>query len=203
MFRPPEGADVTLDRRVTAGAPPAWSHDGDEAAYLDEGVLAVVTLDGGRRVVFRCEPPACLGVGAPAWSPDGATIAFPLVGNRGDAVWTVDAAGGEAAAFAEVAASGQPAWSPDGATLAVPSGDGVALVDAGTGEVAGDLPFVGDPVGDRVAWSPDGTAVALGGLAGGEEGIFVVDVGTGDATLVTRCRRAGCADLDAAWSPDG
>ncbi|MBT8336562.1 MAG: PD40 domain-containing protein, partial [Gemmatimonadetes bacterium] len=63
---------------------------------------------------------------APAWSPDGAWIAFTTWDDvEGGHLWKAPAAGGTAVRLTE--APGEyvhPAWSPDGATLAVGVGSG-------------------------------------------------------------------------------
>ena len=108
----------------------AWSPDGRRIAaasghwvqgrrYFDE-TLVVMRTDGRRpRTVYNGGQ---LGADAPAWSPDGRTIAFMHtdVGALGasPSIYVVPAAGGEARRITEDSAQDHPDWSPDGSLIA-------------------------------------------------------------------------------------
>jgi Tol biopolymer transport system component len=126
----------------TTGAPrwPAWSADGTRLAYSTEvrpstrSSVHVVRLDGThRRLVAR-------NAAAPAWSPDGRTIAywgacgirFVTPAGRDVTPRRTRSAGCDA-----TGPSGPPVWSPDGRKLAVEVShgprrpeDGVYVMDA-------------------------------------------------------------------------
>ncbi|GAA1941981.1 serine hydrolase [Nocardioides hwasunensis] len=186
--------DDLLDLAVPSQ--PALSPDGRQVAY----VLRTLDCDADRAVdqlwladTSGDAPPRRLTHGpsdtAPAWSPDGATLAFLRDGR----VAVVALAGGDAEAFAHLpsGASG-PQWSPDGERLAFtapvdPAGTDVPgtapMVTRGTdyqadgvgmhGAVRHQLHVVGaDGTGLRVltdgehgvgspAWSPDGETIAF------------------------------------------
>ena len=117
---------------------------------------------------------------APAWSPDGARIAFVTKGD----LWTADADGTHAARI--VRDADQPAWSPNGRRLAFTRGGSVYTVRV-DGDDERRLASGAHP-----AWSPNGERIAL----------------DRDDTIVTfrwgggGVRTAGSGS-DPAYAPDG
>jgi TolB protein len=143
---------------------------------------------------------------SPAWSPDGAALAFA---GRRDGNWDVyrvarDGTGPQRLTD-HPAFDGAPAWSPDGLSLAIVSSregrQAVYVVPAdGTGAArrlsTGDGPAL-DP-----AWSPDGRWVAYAAWVAGAYRIEAV--APADAAHRVIADSADGADLRApAWSPDG
>ena len=130
-------------RRLTTGTSdtsPVWSPDGSKIAFLRDGQVHLLPIEGGEpeRVTDLA-----LGAGNPAWSPDGARLAFaapvdpgtggPLVADRLDyqadgsgmfgavrsQVHVVDLASGECTQLTDgTEHAGAPVWSPDGTTIA-------------------------------------------------------------------------------------
>src|SRR5689334_21056053 len=105
------------------------------------------------------------GATDPAWSPDGARLAFSLFGS----IWQVPVQGG----VAEQISAGpgyhaHPAWSPHGDKIAFISGGPpsgakanvtgkLMLVDAATGRAQEHVtPY---PVAGTLAWSPDAARI--------------------------------------------
>jgi Tol biopolymer transport system component len=122
--------DGTGRRQITPGANPTWGPDGtllfESATTCAKGkILATADLAGAVTPLTICGS-------EPAWSPDGATIAFtrprdPLDGggsaNRD--VWIANVDGSNARRVARSAGTVElpaglfaPAWSPDGTVLA-------------------------------------------------------------------------------------
>jgi dipeptidyl aminopeptidase/acylaminoacyl peptidase len=173
--------DGTGLRRVTTDAgydgQPAWSPDGRRLAFVSTraGHADVYTMaaDGGdvRRLTDArvADPPAGSGNSAvrPAWSPDGAQLAYTVGVNGRSGVWVMRADGTAKRALGPDAGADDfdPAWTPDGERVAfrrVPRAGGAARIltlDAATGTNAGtwaDLDRSGLP-----AFSPDGRWLAV------------------------------------------
>jgi dipeptidyl aminopeptidase/acylaminoacyl peptidase/CubicO group peptidase (beta-lactamase class C family) len=181
---------------------PALSPDGEEVVYVlrtsDVGEDRNVTALW--RVGSRDGDPERLTAGpadsAPAWSPDGSSIAFLRAGEGPAQVWLLPARGGEARRLTDLPlGAGRPSWSPDGSRIAF-----AAPVDllATPGESDEDQARRGhDPlVAERLDYQADG----LGIRRGIHMHLHVVDVETG------HCRRVTDGDLDAGgpvWAPDG
>lgn len=126
----------------------------------------------------------------PAWSPDGALIAFASGGagntNCRGGLWIMQSSG---AGARRIAARGRnPDWSPDGSKLAYDDADGGIIVSDASGDNPHTVVRGADP-----AWSPDGSRLAFTR----EQAIFVVEADGGGERLVT----TGAVDPD--WSPDG
>jgi Tol biopolymer transport system component len=167
-------SDGTDERQLTADpAPfdilPDWAPTGRRIAFESDrsGAVAVYTMraDGSR--VQKLTPDALQG-GAPAWSPNGKTIAFydnfcdtcPLIGD----VFAMDADGSDIRKLAElgnvVPIEDGPSWAPDGDALAVSGFDSttfevdVYVVDLEDGALTNLTASAGPGVLDFLAdWS--------------------------------------------------
>jgi Tol biopolymer transport system component len=158
----------------------------------------------------------------PAWSPDGATIAFNRFDSTssGGAIWLVNRDGGELRPLTPGAPRGTeqtgPSWSPDGRRIAF-----TRLVERGDKEVAELVTIAVDGSDERVvhseaksieesvyflspAWSPSGDRImfgrdVLGGSAGDDfrPTLHVVPAAGGQA------RRIVTNGWHGTWSPNG
>src|SRR5690606_13860946 len=146
----------------------------------------------------------------PAWSPDGATIAFQRVdpaSGQFDGQWLAAADGSDLRRVPGTeAAERAPSWSPDGQSLLFESfrdgSAGIYRADLASGEVSAVLAH--EPVAyERPAWSPDGEAIAYllrrVTSAGEVRHLYLADADGSNPRRLT--------DLDqvssVAWSPDG
>ena len=157
------------------GYPPTRSEHGVTWAF---DALAVTNPDGsGRQNVgtYRCPAPSsACGVYTFAWSPDGTEIAY-LAGH------------------------------PPG--LNAPTSLALYLVDA-NGDNPRKLASCGDCAGlnadSSIAWSPDGSRIAVTRQTGVTQDLWLVNVKTGTLSRLTDCASAkACADASAEWSPGG
>lgn len=155
-----DGRDV---RRVASGeitGAPRWSPDGRRLAFVENGELSVVEVDG----------PGSWRLGKnrsdPAWSPDGSRIAFLLGGRRSVGLYTISPDGTDERRITTVAVGGgsrdgweqSVAWSPDSTMLLYRCG-GICVVTR-DGQPVG-LPEFAARSGYSAAWSPDGARIAI------------------------------------------
>jgi Tol biopolymer transport system component len=159
------------------------------------GDIYVVNADGSGRVRLTRDPAEEF---APAWSPDGAKIAFSRFTGSHFQIFVMnsDGSGAEQLTFADAAATGA-AWSPDGTRIAFTrcrDSCDVYVMDA-DGRNVRRLTH-GDPPGDESpTWSPDGRAIAFADI----DGIFAI----GPGGVWSRITDGPADDADPAWSPDG
>ena len=156
----------------------------------------------------------------PAWSPDGAAIAFSRAGDVSTETWCgrriyIARRDGSDARRVTDLCSGGPAWSPDGTRIAF--GGSAAPDDFGgiyTANTDGSNarrvccdnrygPF------SRPTWSPDGTRIAFAWVPARDTSeIAVIDAdGTGFRVILKGDRASNNPDnyglSNPAWSPDG
>jgi TolB protein len=111
-------------RPLVEGLDPSVSPDGSRLAFARGGVIWLMALDGSAaRPLTRPGTPAFPHSDrTPAWSPDGAVIAFTRdagVDTVGIDVWVVDANGGDPRRVTNNDTYNLgPTWSPDGTRLA-------------------------------------------------------------------------------------
>ena len=150
----------------------AWRSSGSHHRVVARSSVYVVALDGTSRTLVARD------ASAPAWSPDGRTIAYEsachgvrLVTLDGVDVTPGTAAGQPCTAIGPRVGQAVPTWSPDGTTLAIATPKGVYVTAAdGTGtRRATTVPSLGIFGSGRPAWTP-GTGHGrrlLGGPKGG------------------------------------
>jgi len=146
----------------------------------------------------------------PAWSADGARIAFASDRAGSMDIWVQRGDQSDSTQLTSLPGrEWQPAWSPDGQWLAFRSdqdGGGIYIVSA-----KGGLPTRLTDFGDRPQWSPSGDRILFSNASvrRGARRLFVVDPRGGAPQEV--CASAiepfiassWLASIDAAWHPDG
>ena len=123
------------------------------------------------------------GIGYADWSPDGAKLLSGSLDNTIH-IWDADVGTELLTLSGHIANVNQAQWNPDSRRVASASDDGtVRIWDAETGE---ELAVI--QVGSRVfavAWSPDGSQLAYGGLEGTLTIVSVADIVSATSTTAT------------------
>ena len=190
---------LTADPQVEADA--QWSPDGSKIAFRSGREISVMNADGTnvRRLTSRTNDlPNTF-----TWSPDSSRIAFISAGPSGNepSGVEIDVANADGTGKVVVRRPTPPnniftqlAWSPDGSKIVFAVGNGhstdIALMDA-DGKNVVQLSSI---QADRPIWSPDGSKISFEGA----DGIYVVDVGSGDVHHIS-----GSGSGSVSWAPDG
>jgi Tol biopolymer transport system component len=231
-------ADGSLQTRVVRvdGAnlsQPAFSPDGRQIVYVrwptapvkwQEADLWIVGADGSNAHLLAHDTELDW---IPAWSPDGAWIAFtsraaqaqpaaaqvaqpqpggPPVVLANDAggwrTYLIRANGSDRHALTTGGQALAPVWSPDGQRLAYHgTRDGNLDVFVANADGTGEQRITDDPAADwSPAWSPDGTKLAFTSNRSGNDDVWIVGVDGDGATDLTN---NPAADQVPVWSPDG
>ena len=140
---------------------------------------------------------------APAWSPNGAEIAF--LRDPGNSIYVMNADGTAQNQLTNLpGVESTPDWSPDGTRIVFMSNEGstdgqIWVMDAdgsGRERITFSNAFDRDP-----AWSPDGNYIVFGSNRDGNDEIYVM-TSTGDnQTRLTNTDNL-ISDLFPAWTPD-
>jgi TolB protein len=179
---------------------PAWSPDGARIAvrgghFDKQRGIYVIDSDGRGSPVLISQPPE-LGMtqdtqfSGPAWSPDGAVIAYSQVVVPGEShVFVGSPAGSDTR---DISGGGQydwtPRWSPDGRWIAWRAGQpvrpGQFVVAKPDGSQRSPLPptVLGTPI-----WSPDGRTLigaAPNVATGSADRLLLIDIAAGTSTEI-------------------
>ncbi len=216
------------ERRVTRGAhddiQPAWSPDGTRLVFVraaaDSGKLAPSDLNGwyfeggdvwSVDLASGREARLVSNAFGPAWSPDGARLAFDAAWAGPRRVWISDGAGRNPRQLtsdsSEAVIHAGPRWSPDGRRLVFRRIDKTDS-DIMTAEVASDAVtrVTHDAANDLdPAWSPDGHWIYFASNRGGGINVWRIAVGAdGRAAGLPRQLTTGAGDdVEPAAAPDG
>lgn len=134
-----------------------WSPDSKKIAFAAKAGAhdAIHIVDVERSKIIRTYQPKLDGLWSPAWSPDGASIAFMGMKDGRSDIMLLNLQTGEISSVTNDAFSDlDPAWSPDGKTIAFVSDRG-----AFTGQVGEVLPLADFANTDIFLIHPDGTGL--------------------------------------------
>lgn len=196
-------------RRVRGIVGPVLSPDGASVAFGALGDLWTMRI-GARPVKITDDEFFAVD---PAWSPDGATLAYTSDRAGNPDLYLRDvAAGTERRLTALEHAAVRAAWSPDGARIAFQDQDGATyVVEVATGAVQPVLEPLFAP--GRPSWSPDGARLALAALCPaskrfreGASQLLILDLATGAVTYTEPVPGGSISTRGydgPAWSPDG
>ena len=203
---PPEEAGVAVAGSVLTVTVLTWGEAVVTVTARDpEGLAADQALIMTAAPVLRRLPK--IGFGreySPAWSPDGARIAFGSVNSLNELdpeIYVVDTDGSNMERLTNnIGFDMEPAWSPDGARIAFMSTrDGsweIYVMNADGSDVE---PLTNNGGGNFYpAWSLDGARIAFTSTRDGSWEIYVMDA---DGSDVERLTNNGGGNP--AWSPDG
>lgn len=156
--------DGSAQLQLATGSQPSFSPDGRFLAYTRDAIYSVGATGGPERRLTGelCPNPERWYAAEPAWSPDGARIAFTVVDCGPDEVFLMRSDGSNAHRIAE---GSLPLWSP--------AGDRLAFIGYPSNKISTMRPD-GSERNDLVsgrgaAWSPDGRRIAF---VRGQQGRF-------------------------------
>jgi WD40 repeat protein len=191
------GATTPVAFNITCGPPGELAF---VIAYTNNDDIYVASTIGGGGHSLANDPKLDLN---PAWSPDGARIAFASERDGNREIYVMNADGSRLLRLTNVSADDEePAWSPDGTKIAfVSARDGPAEIYVMNADGSNQVRLTSGPnYYTFPAWSPDGTKIAFASSGGGTEGIWIMNV---DGSGTTRLTANNSRDVAPAWSPDG
>ncbi len=206
-----DGADLVAVTQPGGGTmSPTWAPDGRHMVYSEEAGpvrrLVVVDVATGQRDIVG---PTATGVNfAPAFSPDGRTLAFSRSDEEGTHIYAYNLADHcclqrlTAGRFSD---NLSPTFSPDGRRIAFVStragAPQIYVMSADGTEQELFAPFDYGVTGSSYApeWSRDGLHLAFHRDVAGTYQIFVMDVASRTVRQLTSAGR----NEDPTWAPDG
>jgi Tol biopolymer transport system component len=178
---------------------PAWSADGRSVAFVRDG--DIYTLRVSSNTLRRLTNTPTVADSAPAWSPNGATIAWASGTGAELDIRLMNADGTSKQLLAGGAGRDtEPAWDPDGSRVVFATDRG-ATFDLWAVNVTTDVqsPLVALPGDEREpAFARNGSALAFSSRTSGNTDIWVSTPSGGSPTRLTT---DAASDSSPAWSP--
>ena len=119
--------DGSSYKRICDGDQGEWSPDAKKIVFRRDEALYIRELATERET--RISPTDWPHPSGPAWSPDGKQIAFACRWEAGNAIFVVDAVGGEPKKIYDKKGACEPHWSPDGKRLVYETETNLAAVN--------------------------------------------------------------------------
>ncbi len=187
-----------------------WQPDGNGLYAIDwSGDLFALSLSGQQLAKTPIE--GYYDLVDFAWSPDSSQLA---ASSSGGPVMIWDTASGKLLRTFPIAETGPIAWSKDGKSISVFSrpvfgNPYVSILDAQTGDQEQKLNVIGQ-VGDVLAWSPDGSLLAVLSHDASTDGAWFSSIVIWDTNtwkvfqiIPTHDYLSKNRLVDIAWTPDG
>ena len=190
------GAETRVDIDIVCSAFAQFAFTGD---YNGVSAIAVAKTNGTevRRLTAGSEA-------NPAWSRDGARIAFSSFRDGNWEIYAIDADGQNPQRLTQSPSDvdRNPSWSPDGTRIAYSSqrdtNNEIYVMNA---DGSNSVRLTDNPANDSdPAWSPDGTRIAFTSNREASPAIWVMNA---DGTGATRLTFNNLGDSQPSWSPDG
>jgi Tol biopolymer transport system component len=214
-----------LTRTGAFEADPTWSPDGARIAFTRRVVNAtcpsigcleifVMNADGSGATRLTAAPTDGVDNRSPAWSPDGAWIAYATTRYGAKDVMRIPAAGGSPVRLTtDPAHDDVPAWSPDGSTIAFVSqrtGSAQLFTMGSDGSRQALVPLTGPHAPGALIgqpeFSPDGSRLAFRGAADRWSTTSVYSTaldGSGTSLIWSSPATKTWFSYDPSWSPSG
>ena len=185
--------DGSSYKRICDGDQGEWSPDAKKIVFRRDEALYVRELATERE--NRISPPGWPHPSGPAWSPDGKQIAFACRWEAGNAIFVVDAAGGEPKKVYDKKGACEPHWSPDGKRLVYETETNIAAINP-DGKKNRPLTWFGG-VQRYGRYSPDGKSVVFcqGVTERGPWELYRIPASGGQAARITE----GGSDMNPDW----
>jgi Tol biopolymer transport system component len=195
---------------------PAWSPDGQRIAFKatrtgDATSQIYVMKADGSQVAPVTQPTSAQpndSYRRPAWSPDGASIAFVDIGPGSTSAIEVAKPDGSQVVTLVTSPDADldhPTWSPDGRHIAYSGASaGHLAIFVMNSDGSGATRLFADPGGDDTepAWSPDGTRIAFTGQANGNRAIFEATISSNLVAGTPKATFQSTVNYAATWSSD-
>ena len=190
------GGDMVVN---ASGPPPPPTERMSEIAFAvwPNGGIQVINADGTTGRVLTSDS----GDFSPAWSPDGARLAFDRYDRNQFArdIYVMGADGsGLKRLTGDPSDDSDPAWSPDGSKIAFGRDGAIYTVNAIDGSGLHALTTGG--YDSHPTWSPDGLRIAFASSRSGANAIYATNV---DGTGIRQLTRDPAGDYTPWFSPDG
>ncbi|RJP29945.1 MAG: hypothetical protein C4527_10735 [Candidatus Omnitrophota bacterium] len=179
--------------RICDGDQAEWSPDGNKIAFRrEESIFTRDLISNVEKKISPDDWPHCSG---PAWSPNGKTIAFACRWDEENALFTVNADGGQPVKVYDKKGACEPHWSPDAKLLVYETETHICTIQP-DGQKNRLITYWGG-IQRYGQWSRDGNHLVYcqGVSENGPWELYIVPSGGGTAVRLTE----GDSDMNPDW----